>query len=111
MAKASELPTDWQDKLKKEERAAAGKKYRRLEKQADAIPLRAKTQYPTYIEGRMLFLLRGVAEIERVTVQEVIRRFLQEGLDNIMRESEDVASKKRTVRGGGSKKRTSAKRK
>lgn len=107
MAKASELPSDWQDQLKqdgdeKRKTEVAGK-YRKLMKEADAIPLRAKTQYPTYIEGRMLHLMRGVSVIEGVSVQDFIRKSIQEALDRRMRAAaKAVTTKKKRVTKKGS---------
>ena len=59
--------------------------FRSIIKAADGIPLRSKTQYPTYIEGRMLYILRSIAEVEDVSVQELIRTCLEEGIERRVR--------------------------
>jgi hypothetical protein len=55
--------------------------FQSLHDAAEAIPLRSKTQYPIYVEARTLYLLRGIANLEDVSVQDVIRQALQDGID------------------------------
>ena len=104
MGKSNELPKDWRKQLREEGQKEMAHMFKGLLTEAEAIPLRAKTQYPTYIEGRTLHLLRGVALIKRISVQELIRECIQEGLENRM------TVKKRTAGGGPKKKAPTKKR-
>ena len=61
------------------------KRFRALLAEAEAIPLRTKAQYPLYVEARMLHLMRGVAEIEGMPVQELMRESIQAAIDKRMR--------------------------
>jgi hypothetical protein len=80
---------------------AVAKEYQTVMQTADAIPLRTKTQYPIYIEARMLHILRSIAGIDSVSVQETIRILLQEGIDRRVR----APNKKK----GGRRKKTGRK--
>jgi len=69
----------------KERRLSVAKQFRALVAEAEAIPLRVKTQYPVYLDVKVLHLMRGVAKIEGVSVQELIRAAIQEKMDVLMR--------------------------
>ena len=97
MKKTHGLPKDWRKQLQEEGRKELAHVYKSLKAESEAIPLRAKTQYPTYIEGRTLHLLRGVALIKRISVQELIRECIEEGLEKRMAKPPPIkrASKKK----------------
>ena len=61
------------------------KQYRVLAAEATALPLRVKTQYPAYLEVGMLHMMRGVAEIEGISVQAFLRGAIQTALDKRMK--------------------------
>jgi len=84
----------------KERRSLVAARFRTLVTEAEAIPLRVKTQYPVYLDIHMLHIVRGVAEIEGMSVQELIRTSIQEKMDKLMR----------APRGDGTKKKVSAKK-
>jgi hypothetical protein len=63
----------------------ASSQFQEIAEQAEAIPLRSKTQYPIYVEARTLFLLRGIAKVEDMSVQDVIRQALDEGIERRIR--------------------------
>jgi len=105
MAKVRELPKDWRKQLREEGTKEVAQLYQALLTETEAIPSRAKTQYPTYIEVKTLHLLRGVATIKRISVQELIRECIREGLESRM------TVPKRTKGGGGAKKRGVSKKK
>lgn len=96
---ASKLPKNWHDQLMNEgiaeRKKTIDKQFHSLLTEAEAIPLRTKAQYPLYLEGRLLHLIRGVAEVDGVSVQNMMRRILQDGVDLRMKKS-----KTRSVRGG-----------
>lgn len=73
---------DQQNVVRKRE---ATEQFQALIDAAEAIPLRSKTQYPIYVEARTLYLLRGIANLEDVSVQDVIRQALQDGIDKRVR--------------------------
>lgn len=79
------LITQLRDSDEKERSFAIAKQFQSIMETADAIPLRTKTQYPIYIEARMLHVLRCIAEMSDVSVQETIRVLLQEGIDRRVR--------------------------
>lgn len=54
-------------------------------RESELPAMRVKTQYPAYITAGMLHLLKEVAEFEEISVQELIRQCLQEGLERRMR--------------------------
>ncbi len=83
----------------KERRIEVDTRFRALVKEADAIPLRNRTQYPVYLEVRTMHLIRGIAEVEGTTIQEFLREVLERG----------VASRIK-AKGGGPKKRVSSKK-
>lgn len=76
-------------KLRDQEQAGrktrASSQFQKIAEQADAIPLRSKTQYPIYVEARTLFLLRGIAEVEDMSVQDIIRQALDDGIERRIR--------------------------
>lgn len=76
-------------KLRDQEQAGrkirASGQFQKIAEQAEAIPLRSKTQYPIYVEARTLFLLRGIAEVEDMSVQDIIRQALDDGIERRIR--------------------------
>lgn len=76
-------------KLRDQEQAGrkirASAQFQKIAEQAEAIPLRSKTQYPIYVEARTLFLLRGIAEVEDMSVQDIIRQALDDGIERRIR--------------------------
>ena len=72
-------------------------RFRTLYRESEKIPLRAKTQYPTYIEGRTLHLLRGISDMEGVSIQELIREGIELAIDERLR-SGKPPSKKRSAK-------------
>lgn len=48
-------------------------KFRDTLRMAERIPLRTKTQYPLYLEARSITILKAIAELDGVSVQELIR--------------------------------------
>lgn len=72
-----------QEKAGRKMRASA--QFVEIAEQAEAIPLRSKTQYPIYVEARTLFLLRGIARVEDMSVQDVIREALNDGIERRIR--------------------------
>jgi hypothetical protein len=89
------------DEQKKEAEHYA-KQYQGLAAEAEGIPLRSKAQHPMYVEVRTLHLLRGIAKIEGVAVQELVREALDDVIDKRMRK---IPKKK--PRGSGNTKRAS----
>jgi len=75
------LVTQLRDSDEEERKFAVAKQFQSVMEVADAIPLRTKTQYPIYIEARMLHILRSIAGMDAVSVQETIRVLLQEGIE------------------------------
>lgn len=73
------------DSESKKNAAQFAKKFRGLLQEAEHPGMRTKTQYPAYLQIGMLHIMKGVAEAEGISVQELIRQCLQEGLDKRMR--------------------------
>ena len=85
-----------------EVRKVTAPRFQELALEADAIPLRTKAQYPVYAEARMLHLIKGIAVIEGVPTQEVIRSALQDAIDKRMRKPHERRPAKRRVTKKGS---------
>lgn len=58
---------------KKERSKQAERAFIKAAAEADHIPLRNKTQYPFYVEAKTLHLMRAIAEVDGISVQELIR--------------------------------------
>lgn len=80
-----------------ERKIKTAKCFRGLQERAEAIPLRSKTQYAMYCEVRTLYLLRELAKLECISVQELIRQCLEEGLDKRMSTSHPLKRKRRAA--------------
>ena len=71
--KKLELPTNWKEHMREDQVREAREPFVKVVKQSAHIPLGTKTQYPLYIEARTLFLLRELAKVDDMSVQQLVR--------------------------------------
>ena len=64
--------------LKQSRQKKASSVFAKAAADAEVIPLRTKTQYPFYIEARTIHLLRAIAEVDGISVQELLRKTMDE---------------------------------
>ena len=67
--------------LLEEDRREAVKEFTVVARQAEAIPLHTRAQYPLYIEARSLHLIRVMAKMDGVSVQHLLRECLDAMID------------------------------
>ena len=95
-------PSDnWREDLREEEQKdrlkTAEPKFQAALKAAENIPLRTKTQYPLYLEARSITILKAIAELDGVSVQELIRKQMDEFIG--MRTRKKQRKKRATKKG------------
>ena len=91
MPRNEKLPDNWRDILRTSLSAVQKKELSARVAQAERIPEDAKTTMTMYISVRHAEMLKVIAEVTRVSTQDLLR----DGVEHVLSEYEDIVKPKR----------------